>query len=308
MASAAARQSAHGGGPAPCPHAGRLDSAGDQRGESLLGRLAASTIAGDAPGVERDDAIAEREQLRQVAGGEQDRRCRRRRGGGSTAWISAFAPTSTPAVGSSSSSRRGRVAQGAREEQLLLIAAGERVDRRLAAAGCGWRGARSTRRSRSRSAPTRRRQRVGGQEEVLAQAQRRHQALARAILGHEHRRARRLDPSRRAAGEDRRSPRAPRCVPRRPDRRGRRSHPRAAASETSRTCATAQRRETRSDRARPGTSRPRTRRGAAPARPSRAPGRDGSTAPTALVETRRPSRSTVTRSASASTSSSRWLT
>ncbi len=88
------------------------------------------------------------------------------------AWISALAPTSTPAVGSSSSSRRGWLAQRARQQQ--------------PSAGCRPTASRSAPRCRPRGSPRRRDPRRAsdgvpppgagasrrrGQEDVLAHAE-----------------------------------------------------------------------------------------------------------------------------------------
>ena len=70
-------------------------------------------------------------------------------------WTSLRAPTSTPWVGSSSSSTVGSQPQAAAEHDLLLVAARQRGDGRLGAGGRRSRAARSSARVSARSAPRR---------------------------------------------------------------------------------------------------------------------------------------------------------
>ena len=109
------------------------------------------------------------------------------------------------------------MAQRARQQELLLVAAGQRVDGGLGTAACECPSARSTR-GRAALLAGAQEPAVGGKEEVLAHAQRRHQALALPVFGHEARAAAASHATRRAAAAAQRWLRAPRCVRRRPVR------------------------------------------------------------------------------------------
>ena len=93
----------------------------------ILRGVGAVEDAADPPAVHDRDAIAHAEDLRQLRRDHQDgepalgQLCIR-------PWISAFAPTSTPCVGSSRISTRRLGRQPARQRDFLLIAARQRPD------------------------------------------------------------------------------------------------------------------------------------------------------------------------------------
>ncbi len=130
--------------------------------------------------------------------------------------ISALAPTSTPRVGSSSSSRSGLPRQPLGEHDLLLVAAAERP-RRAARSAADAAGARAA--SCSDSAPLpppiedpRRRERVEvGQRDVGPAREVEHEPGLLAVLGHQCHAGRdgRVDPAGQAGRDRRPSPRRP---------------------------------------------------------------------------------------------------
>ena len=93
---------------AATPRAPGVADAADASASSVISAPARS--GGDPAARHHDDArVAAACDLRQLGRGEHDAPGRRRPGAASVSRISAFAPTSTPRVGSSISSTRGRV-------------------------------------------------------------------------------------------------------------------------------------------------------------------------------------------------------
>ena len=159
-----------------------------RRRQRLAGHVLSGQIGGDPAAGHHDARESPRPGSLPDPRSRTPRPCHRPARRRMVSTISPLAATSTPRVGSSISSTRGRGHDAARDHDLLLVAAAERANRRVESRRLEAETASPFRR-RGRFARRRQvaaaRQRAGvGQRHVLLHVHRRHEPGRLAILGH----------------------------------------------------------------------------------------------------------------------------